>query len=84
MFDIEIDKNLKIVEEKGKLNKLTIEEDLKTMVLLKIVTAFTKGEKFAEQVTINIEDSQSPLEFMYLFGTSSIKFYASPQDIDED
>ena len=53
------------------------------MMLLKIIMAFTKGEKFTEQVTINMEDDQSPIEFIYTFGTSSIKFYTSPQDIEE-
>ena len=74
---------LKIVEEQGKLNKLTIEEDVKIMVLLKFIMAFTKGDKFSEQVIINIQDECSALELIYQFEDSYIKFYTSPQDIED-
>lgn len=75
---------LKIVEEAGKLNSLSIEEDLKVMLLLKYILIFTKGEKFSEQVTVNITDQYSPVEIMYNFDNSYIKFYTSTQDIDDD
>lgn len=74
---------LKIVEEVGKLNKLTIEEDVKIMVLLKFVLAFTKGDKFSEQVILNIQDTYSAMELIYKFENSYIKFYTSPQDLED-
>lgn len=74
---------LKVVLEEGKLNKLIIEEDLRIMLLLKYLIIFTKGEKFTDQVTINITDENSPLEIIYIFENSYIKFYSSSQDIDD-
>lgn len=73
----------KLVEEQGKLNKLSIEEDLRIMVLMKFMLVFVKAEKFSEQVIINIQDENSPLEIIYNFGNSFIRFYTSSQDIEE-
>ena len=58
---------LKIVEEEDKVKTLSIEEDLKVMVLLKYLLIFSKGEKFTEQVTLNMEDGNSPIEIVYKF-----------------
>ena len=74
---------LVLEKDEDKLQSLKIEEDIQLRVILKYMLIFSKAEKFADEVTITIDDSESPLEISYEFGESFIKFYTSPQIEDE-
>lgn len=74
---------LKLGLSEDKLIKVKIEEDIQIMVLLKIVMFFCKGDKFTDKLTINIEDEDMAIQFVYSFDKSNIIFYTSPQDISD-
>lgn len=84
MFKSGTEEMVELTLEKGedKLESLKIEDDIQLRVLLKYMLIFSKAEKFADEVTITIDEEDSPLEISYEFEGSSIKFYTSPQ-IDE-
>ena len=74
---------LTLEKNEDKLQSLKIEEDIQLRVLLKYMLIFSKAEKFTDEVSITIDDAESPLEISYEFGESFIKFYTSPQIEDE-
>ena len=75
------DDMVELVLEKGEdvMQSVKIQEDIKVRVLLKYLLLFCKAEKFTDDLTITIDDEESPLEISYEFGESFIKFYIAPQ-----
>ena len=74
---------LTLEKDEDKLQSLKIEEDIQLRVLMKYMLIFSKSEKFSDEVTITIDEADTPLEISYNFGESFIKFYTSPQIEDE-
>lgn len=74
---------LKLIEEKEKLEELKINENINVMFLIKMITNTCRGDKLSENVTIILESNERPALFIYKKGDNYIKHYISPQ-IEED
>lgn len=74
-------------KEDNKLKKYIknpdMEEDINMKFLLSFFIYFSKADKFTDEVLINMDDSQSPIEISFNFDNSYINFYIPPQ-IEED
>lgn len=66
-----------------KLTKVKIDENVKTVLTMKMLMSFAKADKFTEKLVITMEDGERPVEIKYVFGDSYITFYLSPQEQDD-
>lgn len=61
-------------------NHIIISEDLEMKLMLKYLNIFTKCDKMSDIVILNIENEEMPIEMIYNFDDSHIKFYLCPQN----
>ena len=79
-FNTAADENVEIFFGVADDENIKIGNDVRINLMTKYMNIFTKCDKLSDIVTINMEDDETPIEMVYEFENSIIRFYLSPQN----